>query len=169
MLSTLRPGDLADATVPLVAGLDDRLRDLLARVAREETPADRARVADELIADRLRENPPRTTHLLANRVLDELRAHRRTGSPLAEHLGVSERTVQRALSDTLGIGPKQTARRIRLQEVARAIAVHGDDDLAQIAVQLGYADQAHLTGDFRAATGVTPGAYRRQLAQLARS
>ena len=31
----------------------------------------------------------------------------------------------------------------------------------------GYADQAHLTSDFRAATGTTPGAYRRQLRQLA--
>ena len=45
--------------------------------------------------------------------------------------------------------------------------MHGDDDLAEIAVELGYADQAHLTSDFRAATGTTPGAYRRQLQRLA--
>lgn len=165
VLSALRPQDLADATVPLTEGVDEGLRTLLAGVATASTPQDRARAADALVADRLRENPPSAAHLLANAVLDELRsrAYRRTGTPLAEHFAVSERTIQRALSATLGIGPKQAARRIRLQEVARAIAVHGDDDLAGIAVQLGYADQAHLTSDFRAATGLTPGAYRRQL------
>ncbi|GEL99465.1 AraC family transcriptional regulator [Cellulomonas terrae] len=165
VLGTLRPQDLADATVPLAAGVDDGLRTLLAGIAAASTPQDRARAADTLVADRLREHPPSDVHLLANAVLDELRsrAYRRTGTPLAEHFAVSERTIQRALSATLGIGPKQAARRIRLQEVARAIAVHGDDDLAGIAVQLGYADQAHLTSDFRASTGLTPGAYRRQL------
>lgn len=165
VLSALRPQDLADATVALAEGVDEGLRTLLAGIATASTPQDRARAADALVADRLRENPPSAAHLLANAVLDELRsrAYRRTGTPLAEHFAVSERTIQRALSATLGIGPKQAARRIRLQEVARAIAVHGDDDLAGIAVQLGYADQAHLTSDFRAATGLTPGAYRRQL------
>ena len=169
VLSTLRPHDLADATTPLTGGIDDGLGALLARIAAAGTPDDRARVADALVAERLRANPPPPPHLLANRVLDELRsrAYRRTGTPLAEHFAVSERTIQRALSATLGIGPKQAARRIRLQEAARAIAVHDDDDLAEIAVELGYADQAHLTSDFRAATGTTPGAYRRQLRQLA--
>lgn len=165
VLSALRPHDLADATVPLTEGVDEGLRTLLARIAAASTPVDRARTADALVADRLRTNPPSAVDLLANSVLDELRsrAYRRTGTPLAEHFAVSERTIQRALSATLGIGPKQAARRIRLQEAARAIAVHGDDDLAGIAVQLGYTDQAHLTGDFRASTGLTPGAYRRQL------
>ncbi|MDQ0372305.1 AraC family transcriptional regulator [Cellulomonas humilata] len=169
VLSALRPQDLADATTPLTGGIDDGLRALLARIAAAGTPDDRARVADALVAERLRAHPPSPAHLLANEVLDELRsrAYRRTGTPLAEHFAVSERSIQRALSATLGIGPKQAARRIRLQEAARAIAVHGDDDLAEIAVELGYADQAHLTSDFRAATGTTPGAYRRQLRQLA--
>lgn len=165
VLSALRPQDLADRTVPLTEGVDEGLRTLLAGIATASTPEDQARAADALVADRLRANPPAAVHLLANRVLDELRsrAYRRTGTPLAEHFAVSERTIQRALSATLGIGPKQAARRIRLQEVARAIAVHDDDDLAGIAVLLGYADQAHLTSDFRAATGLTPGAYRGQL------
>lgn len=165
VISALRPQDLADATVPLAEGVDEGLHTLLSGIAAASTPEHRARTADALVADRLRSNPPSAVDLLANSVLDELRsrAYRRTGTPLAEHFAVSERTIQRALSATLGIGPKQAARRIRLQEAARAIAVHGDDDLAGIAVQLGYADQAHLTGDFRASTGLTPGAYRRQL------
>ena len=184
VLSSLRPQELADTSTPLADGIDERLRTLLARIAAASTPDARARVADALIADRLGANPPSPVHLLANRVLDELRTrtYRQTGTPLAEHFAVSERTIQRALAQTLGIGPKQAARRIRLQEAAQAIAMqgssdqersdqarflHGDDDLAEIAVRLGYSDQAHLTSDFRAATGTTPGTYRRQLQQLA--
>ena len=168
VLGSLRPQDVADAEVPLTAGLDDRLYALMTRLADERSAEARARAADVLIADRLRDHPPPAAHLLANQALDELRAraYRRTGTPLSAHLGVSERSVQRALAATLGIGPKQAARRIRLQEAARAVAVHGDD-LAEIAVELGYADQAHLTSDFREATSTTPGAYRRQLQRLA--
>lgn len=139
------------------------------RPRRREATAARAAVADELIEARLRESRPPDTHLLANRVLDELRSrpYHRTGGPLAERLGVSERTVQRAPAATLGTGPRQAARRIRMQQTAQAIATSGDEELAGVAVQLGYADQAHLISDFRAATGTTPGAYRRELRRLA--
>jgi AraC-like DNA-binding protein len=169
LLSSLRPTDLVEATIPLTPLLDVRLHDLMARIAREPAPDARAKVADELIGERLRVSQPPATHLLANRVLDELRSrpYHRTGAPLAERLGASERTIQRALAATLGTGPKQAARRIRLQQTAQAIATSGDEDLAGIAVQLGYTDQAHLTSDFRAATGTTPGAYRRDLRRLA--
>ncbi|WP_315093189.1 helix-turn-helix domain-containing protein [uncultured Cellulomonas sp.] len=171
VLSSLRPHDLADATLPLTARLDSRLHDLMVRIAQERTPQARARAASGLVVDLMRRHPAPSTHLLANRVLDELRsgAHQRTGTTLARHFDVSERTIQRALSATLGIGPKQAARRLRLQEAARAIAVHGDDELAAVAVQLGYTDQAHLTSDFRTATGTTPGTYRRTLRRLTES
>jgi AraC-like DNA-binding protein len=62
----------------------------------------------------------------------------------------------------LGRGPKWVARRSRLQEVALALATT-DDDLAEVANRLGYTDQAHLTRDFRAVAGVTPGQHRREL------
>lgn len=45
--------------------------------------------------------------------------------------------------------------------------MRGDDVLAEIAAQFGYADQAHLIGDFRAAPDLTPGAYRRALQEVA--
>ena len=63
-----------------------------------------------------------------------------------------------ALSATLGKGPKWVSRRIRLQEIARAIATEPDLDFAALASDLGYTDQALLTSDFRRVAGVTPGA-----------
>ncbi|WP_308796264.1 helix-turn-helix domain-containing protein [Agromyces silvae] len=168
VLSDLAPPHVADATVPLTAMLDSRLHTLMRTIAAGSDPGERARAADRAIAGVLMKHAPTPAGLLANEVLDELRdrIHRRIGPTLAERFARSERTIQRACIDTLGHGPKWLSRRIRLQEVALTLATRPDDDLAAIAADLGYTDQSHLTRDLRAATGITPDAYRRALHDL---
>lgn len=169
VLSGLAPPQLADATMSLTAKLDSRLHALMRTVAASSSPAERARAADQAIRGVLVEHAPTPAGLLANDVLDELREriHHRTGPTLADRFARSERTIQRACIDALGHGPKWLSRRIRLQEVALALATRPDDDLAVIAAELGYTDQSHLTSDFRTATGITPDAYRRASSNLA--
>ncbi|WP_375002966.1 helix-turn-helix domain-containing protein [Aeromicrobium sp. CTD01-1L150] len=169
VLSDLAPPHVADATVSLTAKLDPRLHALMRTVAAGSDPAERARAADRAIRRVLVEHAPTSAGLLANDVLDELREciHHRTGPTLAERFTRSERTIQRACVDTLGHGPKWLSRRIRLQEVALALATRPTEDLAVIAADLGYTDQSHLTRDFRTATGITPDAYRRASRDLA--
>ncbi|GAA6525377.1 helix-turn-helix domain-containing protein [Intrasporangium sp. DVR] len=77
---------------------------------------------------------------------------------LCERLDIGERTLQRVLHKRVGISPKWLIRRRRLQEAADRLRDR-EADLAGIAVDLGYADQAHFTRDFRAATGLTPGRF----------
>ncbi len=168
-LASLDPASLVDRTVALTAELDPALHGLLRRVSIERSVDARVHAADALIGEHLRARPLTATQLLANRAVEELSGHglRRIGEPLAERLGVSERTVQRALSATLGVGAKQAARRIRLQQAADAVALRDDTELAAIAAELGFADQAHLTSEFRAVTGMTPGSYRRTLRRIA--
>jgi AraC-like DNA-binding protein len=169
VLGDLVPAAVADATVALDARGDPRLFALLRRVAARDDPVSRAREADDVIRARLAERPPASSGLLANAVLDELRARlrTRTGSDLAARFGVSDRTVQRALATTVGHGPKWVARRLRLQDVAQALATRPGLDLAVLATDLGYSDQSHLTADFRTVAGVTPDRYRRELVRLA--
>lgn len=169
VLSDLMPGDVADATTALTPLLDRDLHAVAVAVAQAGDPTAMARAADAAVVGRLVGRGPTRAGIVANRVLDELSGSDppRGGSELAQRVGVSERSVQRALAATLGHGPKWVARRIRIQAVAQAVAVRDQVDLAALAVELGYADQAHLTGDFRAVTGTTPGAYRRQLQRLA--
>lgn len=77
---------------------------------------------------------------------------------LCARFDVGERTLQRLLHKRIGLGPKWLIRRRRLQEAAERLR---DDTggLAAIAADLGYADQAHFTRDFRRATGLTPGEF----------
>lgn len=77
---------------------------------------------------------------------------------LCTRFDVSERTLQRLLHKRIGLGPKWLIRRRRLQEAADRLRSSGAE-LAGIAVDLGYADQAHFTRDFRIATGLTPGEF----------
>jgi len=168
VVSDLNPEDLADATIPLTPELDSRAHTLMSGVARRATSLTRAREADQLIAQLLSGRGVTQAGGVANEVMDELRSNARLspGGVGAVRERWSERTVQRALMATLGHGPKWISRRIRLQEVAFALAFQRDEDLAMIAAQLGYSDQSHLAADFKAVAGVTPSSYRSEIARL---
>lgn len=80
---------------------------------------------------------------------------------LCERFDLTERTLQRLTSRRLGLTPKWLIRRRRLHEAAGLLRL-SKTELATLAADLGYTDQAHLTRDFRAATGMTPGAFARR-------
>ncbi|MCU0309109.1 MAG: helix-turn-helix domain-containing protein [Thermoleophilia bacterium] len=80
---------------------------------------------------------------------------------VAEIAGLGERALQRLFREHLGAPPKWVIRRVRLQEAALRLERGEEASLAALAARLGYADQAHLARDFKAATGRTPGAFRR--------
>jgi AraC-like DNA-binding protein len=81
---------------------------------------------------------------------------------VAEGLGLSERQLRRRFEDAVGYGPKTLARVLRLQrflQLARSGEAHAlDGGLSRLAFEAGYSDQAHLTRECAALTGVTPGA-----------
>lgn len=81
---------------------------------------------------------------------------------VAELAGVTVRTLQRSFARYVGVGPKWVVRRFRLHEAAARLASGQPIDLATLAAELGYSDQAHLTNDFRAAVGAGPASYARQ-------
>ena len=79
---------------------------------------------------------------------------------LAARCGVSERTLLRLAHTHIGMGPAAMIRRRRLQEAAQRVRDEPGTELAAIAADLGYADHAHLTRDFRRILGFTPTQYR---------
>ncbi len=89
---------------------------------------------------------------------------------LASHAGVSVRTLQRMFDFHAGVSPSFVIRRWRIIEAAESAREAIEDcrqwrGWAEVAAELGYADQAHLTRDFRSHLGTTPAAY---LAQVTR-
>lgn len=81
---------------------------------------------------------------------------------LAELLGVSPYRLSRACSRELGISLTYYRNRVRVGRALDRIE-RGEPDLAGLAADLGFADQAHLTRTVRAHCGHTPAALRRLL------
>jgi len=79
------------------------------------------------------------------------RPRARVGS-VASELGVSARQLQRRIGDAVGYGPKMLARVLRFRRL-QALA---PAPLAELALDAGYADQAHMTAEVTALAGLSP-------------
>jgi AraC-like DNA-binding protein len=84
----------------------------------------------------------------------------RVGDVARRH-GVSVRRLQRLFHEHVGVSPKWVIRRYRIHEAAERVARGRAVHWADLAAELGYADQAHLVRDFTAAVGMSPAAYAR--------
>ncbi len=80
---------------------------------------------------------------------------------LARQVAMTPRRLQRLFEEYMGVGPKWVIQRFRLQEAAERAAQGIDVDWAELAAELGYADQAHLTRSFTSTIGMPPARYAR--------
>lgn len=160
-----------------VAGLTNERRDLAAvpaldgaalvatvRTALGDDPAEvvRQQEACALVAEALAALLPVDDEgRLVNAVVEYVEGERevqRVGQVCAK-FDIGERALQRLLRRRIGLSPKWLIQRRRLHDAADLLRAGASVDLARVAADLGYADQAHLTRDFRAVTGVTPGEF----------
>ena len=98
---------------------------------------------------------------LGRRVVDHVEAH--LDGPLrlrdlASIAGLSDAHFQRAFAASHGVSPQVF---VAHRRIARAkTLLRGREPIAEIALACGFSGKSHLTRAFKAATGVTPGAYR---------
>lgn len=83
---------------------------------------------------------------------------------LVAQLPIGQRRLERLFKRHVGLSPKQYARMLRIEH-GRALIKRGQGrtPLTDTALEAGYCDQAHFIHDFKAVTGLTPGAYRRHV------
>jgi AraC-like DNA-binding protein len=114
---------------------------------------------DELIGDCSGELD--STYVLLTGLVDRIRDDDRLHcvEQVMEHSPWSARTTQRVFRRFVGVPVKWVLCRYRLQQAALEIETHPGVDFADLAVRLGWYDQAHFINDFRAMLGSTPGDY----------
>ncbi len=160
--------DYTDRHVPLeelasFAGLADAVRPQMRNDPSD--PAAQAR-ARRLVEARLRAHLPVDAEgRLVNAIVEAVETDPELlrVSQLCERFQLAERGLQRLTDRRLGLSPKWLIRRRRLQEASGRLRSRGVE-LATLAAELGYTDQAHFTRDFRAATGLTPGRFAARFA-----
>lgn len=163
LLGPLRPGD---GTPPphLATFFGEEAGHLVA--ALRETASDAARFA--LFGRWLCDQPALSG---SQPEFGALAAEARAGA-LADALGMHPRTLRRTFGRAAGLSPKRWLRLHRLDAVLRrsnadaARAGGAEQSLADLAQELGYADQAHLTRDVAALTGATPAALQKRAGDL---
>ena len=142
-------------TAAFSAGLDRRLPGSL-------SPGAAMQALIAVTAQALAAAPPDDLVLHAARMLRQPRAR---AQDVTAELAVSERQLRRRFDAAVGFGPKTLSRVLRFQRflagldaAARAGAAA---DLAGLAADSGYADQAHLTRESVALAGLPPAALAR--------
>lgn len=144
-----------------VLALDDVWSDvagLRARLAAETDPDGFIDVVESHLIDRLEPAPPAIDR--AERAVTLLEADpTRLIADIASDLGISHAHLDREFTAIVGITPRALARLLRMRRLLDQIEVGGDVDWAELAVDLGWYDQAHLIRDFKRHTGVTPTQY----------
>ena len=72
---------------------------------------------------------------------------------------MDRRALQRLFNEYVGIGPKWVINRYRMHEALERVDQGGQANWAELALELGYFDQAHFIRDFKALVGCTPARY----------
>ncbi|HUB89319.1 MAG TPA: helix-turn-helix domain-containing protein [Dyella sp.] len=78
---------------------------------------------------------------------------------LAQRSGLTKRTLQRLFNHYVGVGPKWVINRYRLHEAIAQLQAGIPVAWTELALTLGYFDQAHFIRDFRKLVGRSPAEY----------
>jgi AraC-like DNA-binding protein len=163
----LRPGVaglLLGASARELAGrhtlLDDvwgraagELREQLVEAGDPHARLDRFEAALRARLPRVRGVHPAVAHALARFATADAIAD------IVDEVGYSHRRFIALFDDAVGLTPKRYDRVRRMQCALAGIR----RPLAQLAAATGYSDQAHLTREFRALVGLSPGEYRARM------
>jgi AraC-like DNA-binding protein len=138
-------GPDGDALVERIRSLEDETRMVAA--------------AEAFIGGRLPAPDPNVAAV--NRIVDQIMASREITKvdDVVARTRVGKRRLQRLFSTYVGVSPKWVIQRYRLHEAVERLAAGDQVDLALLARELGYFDQAHFGKDFKALVGRPPTEY----------
>ena len=154
--------ELADRTVPLRQVFPKAAAGVQSAVTTARTDEAKMRAAARFFRERM---PPRDPSIeTASRIVASVAEDRTLSSMamLAERHGLSARALQRLFKEYVGVGPKWVINRYRLHEAAARLASDPSFVWAEVALELGYFDQAHFIRDFKKLVGRTPASFARE-------
>jgi AraC-like DNA-binding protein len=165
-----RPGGLRPLLDRPMAALSDRTLAIDAvfkitaaqaeqRVLGESDDAAMIIAAEAIVLPVLPEPDPRTAQV--ERVLACAAANDGPASvaALCAQAELGERALQRLFAEYVGVSPKWVIQRYRLQEAMWRLSAAEAPDLAGMAQELGFCDQAHFTHAYTALVGQSPLSY----------
>jgi AraC-like DNA-binding protein len=146
---------LVDQRLDVREVLGRRLARLTDALAATRSIAEAAAALETGVADALATMP--APDRLVQGAVEALRDPRASIGSLAGDLGVTERLLHRRFRAAVGYGPKMLQRVLRLRRFMALSALRARRPaLAELALDAGFADQAHLTRDCQRLAGLPP-------------
>ena len=165
-----RAGDLVRQVVPLDAILGHRAHELVERLAVAPTWRCRFEVLDDVLCSLAGMTcSTQATQPMRAEIAHAWRALVSSNgaldiAELARDVGWSRRHLAEQFGTELGLSPKTMARVMRVmrfEAAKRRLGTSQPVSLSEVAASCGYADQSHLTRDWKQFAGTTPGAWMR--------
>jgi AraC-like DNA-binding protein len=129
------------------------------RVLAAPTPRAMLHVLEQCLIERLR--APDCLHPAIIYMAGELDICDRPArvQAVTQQIGLSQRRLGQIFHEQIGVSPKTFHRVRRFQHTLQRLRGVRRVDWAELAIECGYYDQAHLSHDFRNIAGMTPSAY----------
>jgi len=148
---------LLDQRLDVGEVLGRRLARLTDTLAATRSVAEAAAALEAAVADAVALPTMPAPDALVQSAVEALRDPRASIGALAGDLGVTERLLHRRFQAAVGYGPKMLQRVLRFRRFMALSALPARRPaLAELAVDAGFADQAHLTRDCQRLAGLPP-------------
>jgi AraC-like DNA-binding protein len=155
----LAASELVNRRIPLEEVWGAEAHRLAERANEARDIAALVQVLETALAHRRPSASARQLHMRA--VFELLSTGAPPGKPLiawlSRELAMSERTLRRQCEEAFGYGPKTLDRILRFQRFLKLVRGPRTASAASLALEAGYADQAHLVRESRRLAGATPG------------
>lgn len=152
-------GSLRDISLPLDEVLPESVG-LAEKVLAETSPEQRRALVETFLVEAAsrRAVADDTSYRLVLRIIDTMENDRALTrvEQVTDLFDLPVRTLQRLFRRYVGVSPKWVLRRFRLQDGAQLLAEGRTSDLAALALDLGYFDQAHFCNEFAKEIGMAP-------------
>ena len=153
-LLSVSAADLSDRHTPLADLWGSAASEWRERLAEETSSTLRLDRFERLLASRVSATPER----MVGWAIDAF-ARGTSVKDVVEASGFSHRHFLSIFRREVGLAPKRWDRVARFQRAIAALSGSGGASPAEVAHAVGYADQAHLTREFTAIAGLSPGRY----------
>ena len=153
---------LRDRSVPIDEVFGAKGAALARKVPDLGGDAEKAAAIERFLTERLPPSDPNVERV--GNIVDEIAENREIISvdQVVEHWHLGKRALQQLFSSYVGVGPKWVINRYRLHEALERLHKGAKISFAELAMELGYFDQAHFIRDFRKLVGCSPAAYARR-------
>jgi AraC-like DNA-binding protein len=153
---------LRDRTVPIDEVFGTKGAALARQVSDLGSDAEKAAAVERFLNERMTPSDPNVKRV--SHIVDEIAENREIVSveQVVERARLGKRTLQQLFNSYVGVGPKWVINRYRLHEAVERLQAGAHINFTDLAMELGYFDQAHFIRDFRKLVGCTPAAYMRR-------